>query len=196
MKKIIKLSLLYSQFIFILLLPIWIELTQYLHPLVIVIVWFCFSSFGLFVVCWVKNETILIPKRTLHVIMFLYSSGLLILLFFRPQDQSYESISLIPFETIRLYLSGHVGYLIAVYNLGANIGLFLPFGVYYRYLKKKPTFLEIILITICSISTIESLQYITKRGSLDIDDLILNVIGVSLGYFIYPFFQKVMVINK
>lgn len=173
-----------------------IELTQYLHPLVIVIVWFCFSSFVLFVVCWVKNETILIPKRTLNVIAFLYSIGLLILLFFRPQDQSYESISLIPFETIRFYLSGHVGYLIAVYNLGANIGLFLPFGVYYRYIKKKPTFLEIILITICSISTIEALQYITKRGSLDIDDLILNVIGVSLGYFIYPFFQKVMVINK
>jgi glycopeptide antibiotics resistance protein len=53
----------------------------------------------------------------------------------------------------------------------------------------------LLIITICSISTIEWLQFITKRGSLDIDDLILNVLGVCLGYFIHPLFQKVLVIK-
>ena len=52
---------------------------------------------------------------------------------------------------------------------------------------------QLLFITVCSISTIEWLQLITKRGSLDIDDFILNVLGVCLGYLIYSFFQKVLV---
>ena len=77
-------------------------------------------------------------KRFLHVLTFLYSIGLLILLFFRPKGSSYGTINLIPFDTISFYLSGNVSYLISFYNLGANIGLFIPFGLYYRYIKKTP----------------------------------------------------------
>ena len=57
-------------------------------------------------------------KQILHVLTFLYSVGLLILLFFRPKGQSYGTINLIPFDTIHFYLSGNVAYLIALYNLG------------------------------------------------------------------------------
>lgn len=196
MKKCIKLSLLYSQIIFFILLPIWIELTKYLHPLVIGVVWVSISALILFGVCWVKKEKIRLSKRVLHIVIFLYSTGLLILLFFRPKNQSYETINLIPFDTIRFYLLGNVDYLIAFYNLGANIVLFIPFGLYYRYINKKPSIKQILTLTICSISTIEELQFITKKGSLDIDDLLLNVLGVCLGYIIHPLFQKVLVIRQ
>jgi glycopeptide antibiotics resistance protein len=120
---------------------------------------------------------------------------LLILLFFRPKGQSYGTINLIPLDTINFYLSGNVAYLIALYNLGANIVLFIPFGLYYRYIYKTPAMKQLLIITVCSIGTIEWLQFITKRGSLDIDDLMLNVLGVCLGYFIHAFFQKVLVIK-
>lgn len=196
MTKTFKISLLYSQILFFILLPGWIELTKYLHSLVIVIVWFCFSSFVLFVVNLVKKEKIRVSINLLHFVALFYSLGLLVLLFFRPQNQSYGTINLIPFETIYFYLSGQVDYLIAIYNLGANIGLFLPFGLYYRYISKHPTIKKLIVITICSISLIETLQFLTKRGSLDIDDLILNVLGVCLGYLIHPIFQRVLVIKK
>ncbi|QED46505.1 VanZ family protein [Cytobacillus dafuensis] len=195
MKKIIILSVLLSQSIFFMLLPIWIELTNYLHSLVIGVVWVLISTLVLFAVCWWKKEKIRLSKRILHVLMLLYSIGLLILLFFRPKGQIYESINLTPFDTIRFFLSGNVDFLIALYNLGANIGLFIPFGLYYRYISKKPVLKKILIITICSISTIEGLQFLTKRGSLDIDDLILNTLGVYIGYYIYPFFQKVLVIK-
>lgn len=196
MTKTFKISLLYSQILFFILLPVWIDLTKYLHSLVIVIVWFCFSSFVLFVVNLVKKEKVRVSINLLHFVSLLYSMGLLVLLFFRPQNQTYGSINLIPFETIYFYLSGQVDYLIAIYNLGANIGLFLPFGIYYRYISKQPTLKKIIVMTICSISMIETLQFLTKRGSLDIDDLILNVLGVCLGYLIHPIFQKVLVIKQ
>lgn len=96
-----------------------------------------------------KNEKIFVSKQTVNLIFIFYFFGLIILLYFRPQDQNYGTINLIPFETI---LSGHVDYLIAVYNLGANIGLFLPFGLYYRYVIKNPMINHLILITIGSIS--------------------------------------------
>ena len=52
------------------------------------------------------------------------------LLFFCPNDQSYDSLNLIPFATIRYYLSGEINWIIALYNLAANIGLFIPYGIY------------------------------------------------------------------
>jgi glycopeptide antibiotics resistance protein len=195
MKKSIIMSFVFSQCVFIILLPVWVELTKYLHPIVIGVVWFLFFFLVLFVVCLVKNEQILFSKHILHALTFLYSIGLLILLFFRPKGQNYGTINLIPFNTIHFYLSGNVGYLITFYNLGANIGLFIPFGLYYRYIKKTPSMKQLLIITIFFISTIEWLQLFTKRGSLDIDDLMLNVLGVSLGYFIYPFFRKVLFIK-
>jgi glycopeptide antibiotics resistance protein len=195
MKKSIIMSFVFSQCVFIILLPVWVELTKYLHPIVIGVVWFLIFFLLLFVVCLVKNEQIQFSKHILHALTFLYSIGLLILLFFRPKGQNYGTINLIPFNTIHFYLSGNVGHLIAFYNLGANIGLFIPFGLYYRYIKKTPSMKQLLIITIFSISMIEWLQFFTKRGSLDIDDLMLNVLGVSLGYFIYPFFRKVLFIK-
>ncbi|KGR90870.1 teicoplanin resistance protein VanZ [Ureibacillus massiliensis 4400831 = CIP 108448 = CCUG 49529] len=195
MTKNIKLSFYYSQILFFILLPIWIELTKYLHPIVIGVVWFCITFAFLFGVCWIKKETIRLPKAFLHIFIVLYSFGLLILLFFRPNGASYGGVSLIPFDTISFYLSGNVNFFIALYNLAANIGLFVPYGLYYRYLNGVSSWKRLMLITVISISMIECLQFSTKRGSLDIDDLILNVLGVLLGYLIYPLFEKVFAVE-
>lgn len=137
MKTSGKLSLLISQIIFFALWPIWIQLTQYLHPLVIGVMWFCITLLVLFMVYGVRQTQICIPKQLLHLLIGLYSIGLLILLFFRPNNQNYENVNLIPFETIYFYLSGSVDFLIAFYNLSANIGLFIPYGLYYGYIKKE-----------------------------------------------------------
>lgn len=194
MKKNIKLSFLYSQIVFFIFLPVWIELTNYLHPIVIGVVWFSISFTFLFVVFWINKEEIRISKNILHLLTILYSIGLMILLFFRPNGSSYGSINLVPLNTIYFYLSGNVDFLIALYNLAANIALFIPYGLYYRYISKTSSFKQLLIITLCSITTIEWLQFITKRGSLE-DDLILNVLAVAFGYLIYPLFKRVFVVK-
>jgi len=120
----------------------------------------------------------------------------LILLFVRPKNQNYDTINLVPFNTILFYLSDNVDFLIAFYNLAANICLFVPYGLYYGYWKQTPTIKQVILISTYAITTIELMQFITKRGSLDIDDLLLNVLGVWIGYLILPPFRKILVIQK
>ncbi len=196
MKKSIKLNLFISQFLFLALLPIWMKLTQYLHPLVIGVVWFCWTSFILLIGLLATKEKIAISKGILNLVIFFYSIGLLILLFFRPENQYYGSINLTPFDTVLFYLEGHVDLLIAIYNLGANIGLFVPFGVYYCFIKEKPSIRKLLTISFFSISLIEILQFVTRRGSLDIDDLILNLLGVFIGYLIFPILEKVLVVKQ
>ena len=197
MKKNIVISLFISQSVFIILLPVWIELTKYLHPIVIGVVWFLIFFLA---VIWCMPS-----KKGANSIFQTYPPCFNLSIFYRVADSYYFSdqkdkitgplILFLLIPSIFIFL-GNVGYLIALYNLGANIGLFIPFGLYYRYIKKTPSMKPLLLITIFSIGTIEWLQFFTKRGSLDIDDLILNVLGVCLGYFIYPVFLKVLVMKE
>jgi glycopeptide antibiotics resistance protein len=188
--------LIFTQIVFLLLTPLWLELTRYLHPIVLLIVWLCYSIILVFVVCLWKQVEITFQKRSLNILLFFYSAGLLVLLFFRPNQQDYSKINLIPFRTILFYLTDKVDFLIAFYNIGANIGLFIPFGLYYRYMVKQSSFIFIVLITTAGICLVEGLQFFTRRGSMDIDDLLLNVSGAAAGYLVYPLVRKVFKLEK
>jgi glycopeptide antibiotics resistance protein len=127
--------------------------------------------------------------------MILYSVSLLVLLFFRPNDQNYHSWNLIPFSTIGFYLSGNVNWLISFYNLAANIGLFIPFGIFLMVNTSRSP-MKLFLFPMMAIALIEVLQLLTHRGSLDIDDLILNMLGIIVGYLFYPVFKRIVSIQR
>jgi hypothetical protein len=188
-------SLIISQLIFVLLFPVWLELTNYLHWIVIAVVWLCYTLSAIFFICLFKQITFFFSRKLLRIAGVLYSFSLVVLLFMRPSQQHYESYNLVPFETMTFYFSGEVGFLVAFYNLAANIGLFIPFGLYYRYMTSNPSAGRLLVYTILSISLIESSQFITHRGSLDIDDLLLNAAGVLLGFMLFPVSQKVFILK-
>lgn len=186
-------AIILSQFVFLICLPIFLKLFSYLHPVVIVVLWMCVTIFVCFILLLIWKQSVVIPRFILNIFLLIYSCCLLILLFFRPGGQTYDNWNLIPFSTISYYLSGDVSILIAFYNLAANIGLFIPFG-FALMLAAKSNIIRF-LIPFLSISTIELLQFITKRGSLDIDDLIFNLIGVYIGYMLTPLFLRVIKIS-
>ncbi|MGE7608742.1 VanZ family protein [Peribacillus frigoritolerans] len=193
--KSVMLSLLLSQAMFLCGLPLFLQLLLYLNPLVIMVVWFCILLFVSFAVLYFRGETVRVPRLLWQAVLFGYSSSLLVLLFFRPEGQVY-SYNLIPFSTILSYLSNEMNGLVSFYNLSANVGLFIPFGLYLlsregQELSAKRKFIYPLL----SISGIEICQFVFRRGSLDVDDLILNMIGVYLGYLLYPLFKKVVVFS-
>lgn len=191
MKKTYLLSLMISMGIFFVFSSVLFRLTSYLHPIVLLVVFFCLFSIILAILLSVRKETIHISFSLLKIILVVYTVTLLILLFFRPNEQPYHSWNLIPFSTISYFLSGKVNGLVAFYNLAANIGLFIPYGIFLMIRKIRST-LFLILVPIVAISGIEILQLITHRGSLDIDDLILNLCGVFIGYWASPFFKKIV----
>jgi glycopeptide antibiotics resistance protein len=196
LRKSILFSSILSFILFSLLSPIILQLADYLHLIVIAAVLLCLWGFTTFIVLLIKKESISISYPTFIRLLSLYTFSLLILLFFRPGNQSYETYNLIPFSTIYFFLSGKVHFLISFYNLTANVVLFIPYGIFLIMKGFKSSKSEYIYLPLVAIAAVECLQYITRRGSLDIDDLILNFIGVLLGYLLYPVFRKVIFISS
>ncbi|MGG3797759.1 VanZ family protein [Metabacillus fastidiosus] len=186
--KSLIISIILSVAFFLIFSPFLIKLTVYLHPIVLAVVFLCLFIVTLFIVLYIRKESISISFKILRTGLIIYSIALIILLFFRPNDQTYNSINLTPFATVSFYLSGKVNFLVAFYNLAANIGLFIPYGIY--FMLKKRRYEILILLPLLSIVSIELLQFVTNRGSLDIDDLILNMIGVFTGYLCFPLLKK------
>lgn len=195
MKRLLLVSTAMTIVLFTLLVPILKQLTNYLHPVVLGVVLICLWALLSFFVFLFRHETISISYNIFHLLLIIYTFLLLVLLFFRPGNQSYGTYNLMPFSTISFFLSGKVSLLIAFYNLTANIVLFIPFGILLMVRRKKTTKLALIYLPFMTISFIEVLQFITVRGNLDIDDLILNLCGVSLGYLVFPVFRRVIHIS-
>lgn len=196
-KWAVWLSVIVSQGLFAAFIPILIKLFTYLHPVVLIVVWFCITIFIFYLIFMVTKNRITISKRVLSTALFFYSWCLLILLFFRPSNQEYQTYNLIPFKTIFYYLSGEVSFFIAFYNLAANVLLFIPFGIFAMMIAKKSPGNPIkrFGIPLIFIILIEVLQFLTKRGSLDVDDLILNVFGVYAGYGLSRMIKKVLIVR-
>ena len=82
-------------------------------------------------------------------------------------------------------------------NVGGNILLLMPLGVLSPIIWNKfKDFKNIVLLGFVISISIESIQFIELiaggRGrTVDIDDVICNVLGVILGYFIYKFTFKI-----
>jgi glycopeptide antibiotics resistance protein len=191
-KMMIGIVIFLSQVLFLFLLPTLHELTSYLHSVVLFVVWVCYTFVILFFLMHFTNMKIKLSIKFFNFLMLIYAFCLLLLLFSR-KPHAVHMANLVPFQTIIEYLFYNQNLLIPFYNLAANIGLFIPFGLYYCYTKSNASLIVLATLTIMAIGVIEVLQFVTRRGSLDIDDLLLNLLGVMIGYFLYPLFSKVFV---
>jgi glycopeptide antibiotics resistance protein len=108
-----------------------------------------------------------------------------------------RSSNIVPFKTISLYVNaisdGSMNMDIPIKNIFGNLILFLPMGIYLPFFIKKIDKARILLIyMIILLFFIEILQLTTRKGSFDIDDFILNMLGGLIGYV----FWKTKVIQK
>ena len=99
-------------------------------------------------------------------------------------------MNLVPFETIALYVRAMIrdtiNLNIAIANLLGNFLLFMPMGIYLPLLFQKiRSLVDFLLYMIPVLSLVELVQLLTKRGSFDIDDLILNLAGAIWGFFVW-----------
>jgi len=99
----------------------------------------------------------------------------------------YGGMNIIPFRTILKYFIDIKQYWprFFIINIFGNIVVFMPVQYFMIKVFGKLSFKKYLLINIIMISLIEILQFATSCGSLDIDDLILNVFGMSIVYYFY-----------
>ncbi|MBQ9767686.1 MAG: VanZ family protein [Lachnospiraceae bacterium] len=136
-----------------------------------------------------KKETF----RIVFILLFLaYLLLLAYLLFFsstygRTAEMGYR-YNLTPFLEIRRGLENieTVGYYYVLVNIAGNIAAFMPFGfllplVTERKVNTGQALVYGFLLSLCA----ELIQFVSRTGALDVDDLILNTVGSVLGYWCY-----------
>ena len=154
---------------------------------------------------------------TAAVLFGIYGLVMLYLLFIRGRhavdgvpywQQVLENYNLTPFHTVgnywhiltnkEYYLDKWGAYAIyraqarhAFINLAGNIVMFVPLGALLPAADGKVRkFFRTFFAAFGVIVAVEVLQLFTLLGSCDVDDLILNMIGVVMGYILWKMWSK------
>lgn len=107
--------------------------------------------------------------------------------------ESLRSVNLIPFNSIKEFIMVDNGFgqvRIVDMNIWGNILMFVPAGIYIILHKKHRSIMKNLFIILLSSLAIEATQFIFALGALDIDDIILNVMGGFIGLAFYKMFEK------
>lgn len=103
-----------------------------------------------------------------------------------------HTTNLIPFKVLpetytEAFVHGHINYFII--NFVGNIIMFMPIGFFIPLLWDIPD-KKVVLTGFCCSFFIEFCQLFLNRGS-DVDDLILNTLGVFFGLLVYKLLYRV-----
>lgn len=132
----------------------------------------------------IKNKKkFILYEELLSLIFVIY-----ILMFFQivtSQDVISYGNNFIPFKELTRY---KLGSSLFFRNIIGNILLFMPYGFfssyYLRLEKKRSAFLLVLIVSL----SIECVQLVIGR-CFDVDDILLNLIGGMIGYFIYKILE-------
>lgn len=97
------------------------------------------------------------------------------------------SYNLVPFTTMASYFP--IRSLSSLINIVGNIAVFVPFGVLIP-LAFQIRFRKMLAYFLIGLFVLEMTQLISRRGSLDVDDFILNSIGFTMGYGLLGIIMK------
>ena len=187
-----KISFLLGIFCMFLVTVVIIHPRMSLSPALLVIMWLiqtgCMMGAG--EIQWSKEENKKIFSYIRYVFMILFYCALLWQLVLGndmfDRIQHTNDFNVIPFKTILQYIkqyrAGNIRMYLVFLNLMGNIALLAPIGFYLGIsdLKMK-WFTPVAVGGICSL-IIEMLQMYMGKGSFDVDDILLNLIGVVLLY--------------
>lgn len=98
------------------------------------------------------------------------------------QTEGFVNYNLIPLRSVRVQVA-HLPERWALMNLAGNLLPFLPFGAllpaaYWSFRSLG----RVLAAGFLSVLVLECFQLVTKLGSFDVDDILLNLIGIALGY--------------
>ncbi len=105
--------------------------------------------------------------------------------------ESGGAANLVPFRTILPYLLGERGWFFGSINLIGNVALLVPVGLLLPFVLRHCTWTTALIIGIACGLAIEVMQAILDVGHFDVDDVILNALGVVIGYSVVLLLSRV-----
>lgn len=128
----------------------------------------------------INNEKFIFYKEFANLIFIIYALLLYELLTSAELNTS-GGLNIVPFTEIFRY---KIGSSLFVYNVIGNILVFVPFGYFVSSYVKASKISHILIISLVTSLTVEVVQLQIGR-SFDIDDIILNVVGSIIGFFLF-----------
>lgn len=119
--------------------------------------------------------------------MIIYMLFLMGVTFFKSNLNLMQFV-LNPFSTFIELLKGNITF--ALINIVGNLFMYVPVGMYIRY-KTSREIKELIRLFIIYILIVEFTQGITKTGTCDMNDVLMNTIGFIIGMKVYDTTLKV-----
>ena len=131
-----------------------------------------------------KKEKLTRHNRSICILLWIYMLCLLYITVIGRYTVDDFRARLIPFESYRQFLT--TGDRFEIRGIVLNILIFIPYGVLTAELfsKKKPVVLAI-ASGLLFVLLIETLQFLTRTGTFETDDVIHNTLGTILGVFVW-----------
>lgn len=94
-----------------------------------------------------------------------------------------------------------VGFDYFLINVVGNVVVFMPFGFSLPVFEKKRRgmvfdFFRIVALGFLFSLAVETVQLVSKVGCFDVDDLVLNTLGVAAGYICYAICRWILRLGK
>ncbi|WP_294239047.1 VanZ family protein [uncultured Chryseobacterium sp.] len=125
-------------------------------------------------------------KKFYKIIIVPYTLFLLYLMFFGMGRQQMDEnlLTVEPIVSTINFIKGCISWKDAVVIVGGNIVMFMPFGFLGWIFPKLNVLKNLICTFVSAITIVEALQYFSRMGIFEVDDIILNTFGVFLGFLI------------
>ncbi|MBY0755364.1 VanZ family protein [Clostridium sardiniense] len=117
-------------------------------------------------------------KGYIDIIAIMYFIIIMILTFFKG---NYSGVNLNPFEIINEF-NDYFGH--ALLLLISNIFIYVPVSIYIKF-KTRISNKNLVSVFLVYIIIVEITQFTLNRGILDINDIITNTLGFTMGIYIY-----------
>lgn len=133
-----------------------------------------------------KNYKELVLYKELIMLLFIiYVMCLFYVVTF--QDVSWTTSNFVPFKEILRYKFGTRLFFL---NVIGNMLMFVPYGFFVGYILKTKKVITALVLGLITSITIETTQLQIGRV-FDIDDIILNVVGVIIGFYLFRFLDGI-----
>jgi glycopeptide antibiotics resistance protein len=96
----------------------------------------------------------------------------------------------VPFKSIVPLLSGQGNQLIAMVNLFGNIIPFMPIGFLAPLVVPPLSWQKALVLGVATGLTFEVMEVVFRVGIFDVDDIILNAFGVTIGYGLFVMLKR------
>jgi glycopeptide antibiotics resistance protein len=131
-------------------------------------------------------------KKFYKIVIVPYTLFLLYLMFLGMGRFQYDDnlLTVKPVISTINFIQGAVSWKDIVTIVLGNIVMFIPFGFLGWVFPNLKDLKSLLFTFISVIFIVEALQYFTRMGIFEIDDIILNTFGVYLGFLFCRFIER------